>query len=164
MENDKRKVRVLFVCLGNICRSPMAEAVFRHLVSEAGISERFAIDSAGTGNWHTGNPPHHGTRRILDQYGISYEGLKARQVAQDDFAQFDYIIAMDNQNERDLKALARQADVRIVKLLDLVPESQLKEVPDPYYTGNFEEVYGLVQQGCRALLELIRREKALGEA
>lgn len=164
MENDKRKVRVLFVCLGNICRSPMAEAVFRHLVSEAGISERFAIDSAGTGNWHTGNPPHHGTRRILDQYGISYEGLKARQVAQDDFAQFDYIIAMDNQNERDLKALARQADARIVKLLDLVPESQLKEVPDPYYTGNFEEVYGLVQQGCRALLELIRREKALGEA
>ncbi|WP_178024043.1 low molecular weight protein-tyrosine-phosphatase [uncultured Paenibacillus sp.] len=158
MDNDKRKVGVLFVCLGNICRSPMAEAVFRHLVSEAGISERFAIDSAGTGNWHTGNPPHHGTRRILDQYGISYEGLKARQVAQDDFAQFDYIVAMDNQNERDLKALARQTDARIVKLLDLVPESQLKEVPDPYYTGNFEEVYGLVQQGCRALLELIRRE------
>ncbi|EES73663.1 low molecular weight protein-tyrosine-phosphatase PtpA [Paenibacillus sp. oral taxon 786 str. D14] len=162
MENEKRKVGVLFVCLGNICRSPMAEAVFRHLVNEAGFSERFVIDSAGTGNWHTGNPPHHGTRRILDQYGISYEGLKARQVAQDDFAKFDYIIAMDNQNERDLKALARKTNARIVKLLDLVPESQLKEVPDPYYTGNFEEVYGLVQQGCRALLELIRQEHALG--
>ncbi|MGP0584183.1 low molecular weight protein-tyrosine-phosphatase [Paenibacillus timonensis] len=162
MDNDKRKVGVLFVCLGNICRSPMAEAVFRHLVTEAGLSELFVIDSAGTGNWHTGNPPHHGTRRILDQYGISYEGLQARQVAQDDFDKFDYIIAMDNQNEHDLKVLARQADARIVKLLDLVPESQLKEVPDPYYTGNFEEVYGLVQQGCGALLELIQREKALG--
>ncbi|MGN8768369.1 MULTISPECIES: low molecular weight protein-tyrosine-phosphatase [Paenibacillus] len=162
MDNEKSKVGVLFVCLGNICRSPMAEAVFRHLVNEAGYGERFVIDSAGTGNWHTGNPPHHGTRRILDQYGISYEGLKARQVAQDDFAKFDYIIAMDNQNERDLKALAREADARIVKLLDLVPDSQLKEVPDPYYTGNFEEVYGLVQKGCRALLDLIRQEHVLG--
>ena len=162
MDNEKSKVGVLFVCLGNICRSPMAEAVFRHLVNEAGYGERFVIDSAGTGNWHTGNPPHHGTRRILDQYGISYEGLKARQVAQDDFAKFDYIIAMDNQNERDLKALAREADARIVKLLDLVPDSQLKEVPDPYYTGNFEEIYGLVQKGCRALLDLIRQEHVLG--
>lgn len=162
MDNEKSKVGVLFVCLGNICRSPMAEAVFRHLVNEAGYGERFVIDSAGTGNWHTGNPPHHGTRRILDQYGISYEGLKARQVAQDDFAKFDYIIAMDNQNERDLKVLAREADARIVKLLDLVPDSQLKEVPDPYYTGNFEEVYGLVQKGCRALLDLIRQEHVLG--
>ncbi|RRJ64122.1 low molecular weight phosphotyrosine protein phosphatase [Paenibacillus oralis] len=158
MKDKQQPVCVLFVCLGNICRSPMAEAVFRHLVAEAELSGRFRIDSAGTGSWHTGNPPHHGTRRILDQYGISYEGLRARQVAPADFSDFDYIIAMDNQNERDLKSLARQADAQILKLLDLVPESTVKEVPDPYYTGNFEEVYEMVQQGCRALLERIRRE------
>lgn len=160
MDNDNQRIGVLFVCLGNICRSPMAEAVFRHLVKEAGLSDRVLIDSAGTGNWHAGKPPHEGTRRILDQYAISYEGLAARQVAAEDFSRFQYIVAMDNQNEQDLRTLARKADARIIKLLDLVPESKLKEVPDPYYTGNFEEVYEMVQQGCRALLELIRQEAA----
>lgn len=155
---DNKKIGVLFVCLGNICRSPMAEAVFRHMVIEENLEDKFLIDSAGTGDWHTGNPPHHGTRSILDRYGISYEGMKARQVAADDFTNFDYIIAMDNQNEANLKKIAKQAGVKVVKLLDLVPESELREVPDPYYTGNFDETYELVGKGCRALLEKIRRE------
>ncbi|WP_410770893.1 low molecular weight protein-tyrosine-phosphatase [Fontibacillus sp. BL9] len=158
MDDNNKKIGVLFVCLGNICRSPMAEAVFRHLVVQENLERAFLIDSAGTGNWHIGKPPHQGTRTILDQYGISYEGLQARQVAVDDFTRFDYIVAMDDQNERDLKALARQADAKIIKLLYLVPDSLLKEVPDPYFTGNFEETYELVGKGCKALLERIRKE------
>ncbi|HEY4390019.1 MAG TPA: low molecular weight protein-tyrosine-phosphatase [Paenibacillus sp.] len=158
---SKQRIGVLFVCLGNICRSPMAEAVFRHMVAEEGFMDQFLIDSAGTGNWHIGKPPHHGTRGILDQYGISYEGLKARQVAATDFSSFDYIVAMDVQNEKDLRQLARSTHAQIVKLLDLVPEAVNKEVPDPYYTGNFEEVYELVSRGCGALLERIRKEAQL---
>jgi len=157
--NSSQKIGVLFVCLGNICRSPMAEAVFRHLVRREGLEERFDIDSAGTGSWHIGKPPHPGTRKILDQTGISYEGLKGRQVKEEDFSRFDYIVAMDTENEADLKKLDRRAEGNIIKLLDLLPELKLKDVPDPYYTGNFAEVYEMVDQGCQALLEQIRKEQ-----
>ena len=157
--NSSEKIGVLFVCLGNICRSPMAEAVFRHLVRREGLEERFDIDSAGTGSWHIGKPPHPGTRKILDQTGISYEGLKGRQVKEEDFSRFDYIVAMDTENEADLKKLDRRAEGNIIKLLDLLPELKLKDVPDPYYTGNFAEVYEMVDQGCQALLEQIRKEQ-----
>ncbi|WP_438803690.1 low molecular weight protein-tyrosine-phosphatase [Paenibacillus aceti] len=158
---SKQRIGVLFVCLGNICRSPMAEAVFRHMVAAEGLTDRFLIDSAGTGDWHIGKPPHHGTRAILDQYGISYEGLKARQVAAEDFASFDYIVAMDVQNEKNLQRLAQSTKAQIIKLLDLVPDTMDTEVPDPYYTGNFEEVYELIGKGCRALLKHIRQEAKL---
>jgi len=157
--NSIKKIGVLFVCLGNICRSPMAEAVFRHLVRLEGLEERFDIDSAGTGSWHIGKPPHPGTRKILDQAGISYDGLTGRQVNAKDFSRYDYIVAMDTENEADLKQLDRRSEGNIIKLLDLLPGLKPKDVPDPYYTGNFEEVYELVDQGCRALLEQIRRER-----
>jgi len=150
--DSSKKTGVLFVCLGNICRSPMAEAVFRHIVRSKGIEDQFHIDSAGTGDWHIGKPPHNGTRKILDQYRISYEGQQARQVSVDDFSQYDYIIAMDEANESDLKRLAKITKGKLIKLLDLIPEVKNKNVPDPYYTGNFEEVYELVEKGCSALL------------
>lgn len=102
-----RKVNVVFVCLGNICRSPMAEAVLRHLAARRGLKQAVVVDSAGTGDWHLGAVPHEGTRRELDRAGISYEGMRARLVDRDDLERADYIVVMDRANERDVRELIR---------------------------------------------------------
>lgn len=157
-------IRVLFVCLGNICRSPMAEAVFRHKVKLAGLSDRIHIDSAGTGDWHIGRPPHEGTRKLLDNKRIDWEGMKARQVRSNDFAEFDYIVAMDRSNLGNVRAWTgakskEEGGPELFLLLDLLPDVDLEDVPDPYYTGNFDEVYELIDAGCDALLDKIRRDR-----
>ncbi|SFJ41612.1 low molecular weight protein-tyrosine-phosphatase [Thermoflavimicrobium dichotomicum] len=154
-------VSVLFVCLGNICRSPMAEAVFRHYVHEAGLSKHIRIDSAGTGNWHVGEPPHHGTRSKLKEKGISYEGIYARQVTIEDFDQFDYIIGMDENNIQSLHRLAKDNQTNIYRFVDFIPEFGYTEVPDPWYTGDFDETYRLVEAGCKNLLDKIIKEHPL---
>ncbi|WP_219837506.1 low molecular weight protein-tyrosine-phosphatase [Paenibacillus sp. R14(2021)] len=151
-------IRVLFVCLGNICRSPMAEAVFRHQVKELHVEDRIEADSAGTGDWHLCKPPHEGTRKLLDEYGISYEGIRARQVLLDDYSNFDYIVCMDSSNERDVRAVfgsKSDGNAKVFKFMDLLPDHESDDVPDPYYTGNFEQVYELIDQGCRNLLARI---------
>ncbi|WP_239614407.1 low molecular weight protein-tyrosine-phosphatase [Cohnella mopanensis] len=148
---------VLFVCLGNICRSPMAEAVFRHIVVEQGLEAVIKIDSAGTGDWHIGHPPHEGTRKLLDRYSISYEGMNARQLAVQDGGNFDLIVAMDTKNERDIREkLGVSSRAQVIRFLSLLPEKGIDDVPDPYYTGNFGEVYELVKEGCEKLLELVK--------
>lgn len=157
------KISVLFVCLGNICRSPMTEAVFRHYVKEEGLEAYFHIDSAGTGDWHVGEPPHIGTRKKLDEHQISYENIYARQVHKNDFETFDYIIAMDNNNLRNLKQLSNSATEKLHRLVDFIPNTTYTEVPDPWYTGNFDETYDLISAGCRGLLEFIKKEHALPE-
>jgi protein-tyrosine phosphatase len=154
-------IKVLFVCLGNICRSPMAEAVFRHLVKKEGLDQKIIVDSAGTGGWHVGEGPHRGTAKILQQYEIDSTGLIARQIKKQDLNDFDYIVAMDKQNKNDILSLTNEENTKVFQLLDLVEDVQNKDVPDPYYTGNFNEVYDLVVKGCTALLEKIKKEHHL---
>lgn len=158
--NIPMSISVLFVCLGNICRSPMAEAVFQTLVDDAGLSEQFIIDSAGTGSWHVGEKAHSGTRRVLRSHGIAYDG-RARQVRPADMArENDYIIAMDRSNVEDLQRLYGPHP-RLFRLLDFASQDGVRDVPDPYYSGNFEQVYQLVADGCRGLLATIRAEEGL---
>ncbi|MDQ6418074.1 low molecular weight protein-tyrosine-phosphatase [Paenibacillus sp. LHD-117] len=155
------KASVLFVCLGNICRSPMAEAVMRHLVRQEGLSDRIEIDSAGTGDWHLGHPPHEGTRGVLDRHGIRYDGMKARLVNGADFDRFTYIVCMDSKNLKDASEVFGEGSNERSKLftfMELLPERGIADVPDPYYSGNFDHVYELVEAGCKVLLQKVKEE------
>ncbi|WP_028610682.1 low molecular weight protein-tyrosine-phosphatase [Paenibacillus harenae] len=162
------KTRILFVCLGNICRSPMAEAVMRHQIEKAGLSGTIEVDSAGTGDWHIGHPPHEGTRKLLDDQNISYQGMKARQVSDRDFSEFEYIICMDTNNLRDVRKLLQHAagnsdeaqapERKLFTFMELLPDKGIKDVPDPYYDGNFPYVYELVEGGCKELLKRVQAD------
>ncbi|MEI7024217.1 low molecular weight protein-tyrosine-phosphatase [Paenibacillus sp. y28] len=155
-------IEVLFVCLGNICRSPMAEAVFRHKVQAAGLQDRIQTDSAGTGDWHIGKPPHEGTRKLLTRKGIDFTGMKARQAQREDFQDFHYILAMDESNLGNLEPLAPAGHEAVVKkLMDFSTVRKGIDVPDPYYTGNFDEVYEMVDEACGRLLAVIREKEGL---
>ena len=151
-------MRVLFVCLGNICRSPTAEGVFRHQVREAGLEERIEIDSAGTGGWHIGAPPDERATAAARRRGIALEGA-ARKVGPADFEDYDLLLVMDRENHAELLRLApddeARAKVRYFREFD--PESKARgdlEVPDPYYGADrgFDEVLDLVEAASRGLL------------
>ncbi len=159
----EQPVRVLFVCMGNICRSPTAEAVFRARVNEAGLSERFEIDSAGTHAYHIGKSPDQRARAVAERRGVSMEGQHARRVTPEDFSAFDYIIAMDDDNLEELKRVQREADEAgegavLSLLLEYDTNAGRREVPDPYYGGaqGFEQVFDLVDGAAQYLLETLR--------
>lgn len=148
-------MRVLFVCLGNICRSPTAEAVMRDLTVEAGLAGEITIDSAGTGDWHIGHPPDPRAVEAGSRRGLAVGGT-ARQIAPSDFENFDLIVAMDRSNHADLIELAGEDDPRI-RLLREFGGDEDPDVPDPYFGGEdgFDEVVELIDRNCRALLELV---------
>jgi protein-tyrosine phosphatase len=147
--------RVLFVCLGNICRSPTAEGVLRHLAAQAAPHLKIEIDSAGTADYHIGAPPDLRSRRAAMRRGIDISGLRARQVTEDDFVRFDLILAMDRENLRELEAMKPVNSRASLKLfLEYAPDLNLRDVPDPYYrdAGAFEEVLDLTTAASRGLL------------
>lgn len=158
MAQDPR-CSVLFVCLGNICRSPTAEGVFRAAVERAGFATRIVAESAGLGDWHVGSPPDRRAVLAARRRGYDLSSLRARQVAARDFDRFGWILAMDRSNLRALEAI-RPADFggHLGLLLDLVPHRGLREVPDPYYGGaeDFERVIDLVEIASDALLAHLR--------
>lgn len=148
-----KSFRILFVCLGNICRSPMGEYVLRHRAQTAGVGNRIHTDSAGTSGWHDGENMHLGTRKVLSRHGIDHQGFSSKKIQSGDIENFDFIIAMDDDNLRQLERLFGRHPDKLFKLTDLIPESGYDHVPDPWYTGDFEETFRLVDQGSAALLE-----------
>ena len=150
------ETRLLFVCLGNIIRSPLAEHLFDRAVAEAGLDGKFSVDSAGTAAYHIGESPDPRMRRTAAGHGLAYDG-RARQVQPEDFERFDMILAMDRSNLRDLRALAsteeERAKVRLMR--DFDPDPDEPDVPDPYYGGpdGFEETFRIVERSVKGLLE-----------
>lgn len=160
-----KKKKVLFVCLGNICRSPAAEGVFREMVKKAGLQDKIEVDSAGTGSWHIGEPPdsrmiHHAKKR-----GYDLTDLEGRQLSHpEDYAKFDYILTMDNANLKHVQALdiKKVHHGKIKPLVSFCKIHDIKEVPDPYYKeeDGFEHVLDLIEDACEQLLEQIKKEIA----
>ena len=159
-------IRILFVCLGNICRSPLAESVFRHLARERGVEGRFEIDSAGTSGWHAGDPPDARSVATARARGVEVCGA-SRKLDADDLRRFDYVIAMDRENLANITRLmpASGGGARVHLLREWDPEPGRPDVPDPYNGGErgFEEVHDIVERSCAALLDdLLQGERAAG--
>lgn len=148
-------IKIVFICHGNICRSPMAEFVMKDLVNKAGISDNFLIESRATSTEEIGNPVHRGTTRKLAQYGISTDGKTAIQLRKSDYNKYDFLICMDSANIRNtMRIISSDPENKVSKLLSFVGESG--DIADPWYTGNFDETYDDVLRGCMGLLDILK--------
>lgn len=161
-----KKKRILFVCMGNIIRSPLAEHMFNHLADQAGVAEKYGTDSAGTTSYHVGEQPDARMRQVAANNGLYYDG-RARQFTVADFDAFDLIIAQDTHNLRDLQNLARnpQDEARLYTMRTFDPHGSPEDsVPDPYYGGieGFQETFNVVKQSCQGLLEALENGKFPG--
>lgn len=150
-----KKIKILFVCHGNICRSTMAQSVFQDMVNKAGLTDRFEIDSAATSTEEIGNLPHHGTTAELRRHSIPIVPHRARQLTKADAKHFDYLIGMDTANIRNMRRMTG-ADDKIYKLLAFADIG--RDVADPWYTGDFAATYADVTLGCKMLLEKLKEE------
>ena len=151
-------VRILFVCLGNICRSPSAEGVFRRIAREHGLLDRLEVDSCGTGSWHIGKPPDARAMEAASRRGIDISDLRARQISEQDLDRFDYVLVMDRQNLADVRAIWRQNGGTEPELFLGYSKTGRDEVPDPYFGGEdgFEQVLDLIEDAARGLIADIR--------
>mgnify|MGYP001995768552 CR=1 FL=1 len=151
---ESTDIRILMVCLGNICRSPLAQGIMEKLVEDQGLSHRIHVDSCGTSGYHVGEPPHPGSIDVARTHGVLIDHQRSRQLESDDFTNFDWLIAMDTTNRNTLRHLAPhvQSNDRTVLLLDYASGDSPRDVPDPYYVGGFERVYELIEDGCRGFL------------
>ncbi|MBG7602769.1 MAG: low molecular weight phosphotyrosine protein phosphatase [Gammaproteobacteria bacterium] len=155
-----KKVKVLFVCMGNICRSPTAHGVFRKLVESEGLTDIIVIDSAGTHAYHVGNPPDQRAQQTALYRNLDLSDLRARQTAGDDFERFDYVLAMDEDNYAILQnACPADMEYKLRLFMSFAPELGIREVPDPYYGGDrgFEQVFDMIEAASEGLLDEIRR-------
>lgn len=149
---ESRMYRILFVCHGNICRSPMAEFVLRDMVEKRGMGNRFVIASAATSTEELGNPVHPGTRRLLAGLGISTAGKTAVQLTRADYDRYDWLLGMDSRNLRNMQRILSGDPAGKVRLL-LDFTAHPRDIADPWYTGDFDATYADVQEGCEALLK-----------
>ena len=150
-------ISILFICHGNICRSPMAEFVFKDIAEKSGLSDKFCIASAATSYEEIGNPVHYGTAKILDRLGISYSGKCAVHLEKSDYAKYDYLVCMDSANVRNtLRIVGDDTEKKVHKLLEFA--GSYEDVADPWYTGDFERTYKDVLSGCKGLLRYIEEK------
>ncbi len=159
-EFDNGRVRVLFVCTGNICRSPTAEGVFRQMVREANLAERIAVESAGLHDYNAGKPPDPRSCAVAWSRGYRIDDVRARKVSSGDLQHFDLVLAMDRGHHQALSQLLSPAQGNCLRLfLDFAPETGVQDVPDPYYGGpdDFLHVFDLIEAGCRGVLDGLRK-------
>lgn len=150
-------IKVLFICHGNICRSPMAEFVMKDLIEKEGLSDCIFVASAATSTEELGNDIHYGTRSVLQRYRIPFARRQARQITRADYAEYDYLVGMDSANIRNMqRAFGGDPEGKVYKLLSFAGNGN--DVADPWYTGDFETTYRDVQEGCQALLEQLKAE------